>query len=291
MNRWLWTVTVAGAVSAASGCASAGTMQADPAHAGGEAASGPASVTSLTSSNGDFLYTKVLTAPKALELHGINGNVHAVGAASTTAEVRAAKRITHGDPASQRVVVYEYDGGVVVCALVASQPDDDCRPGDDALYAGRHKGGNNDDLSFDFDVRVPSGVPFTVRTMNGNIDAKELQSELRVLTMNGEVAVQTTGHPLLAKTMNGRIFAPLTAAPTVPVQLESKNGPVELHVPAGSDFDLVASTMHGEIVSDFPISTSSSGPGPAQAQGKVGRGGTRVALKTMNGDIVVKRGP
>jgi len=287
MNRWLWTMTMAGSTSMALGCASGETMQAGSAKSGGSAAGAPVSVSSATES-GDFHYEKAIIPPKALEIRGINGNLKVLGTSSGTADVRATKRPGRGDPTSQRVVVTENPGGVVICALYASQPDSDCQPADDANRQSRNNHGN-DDLAIDFEARIPAGVSFTGQTMNGNIEAKELRSGLRVLTMNGDLEVATTGH-LVAKTMNGRIVAPLSSAPTVPVQLETMNGSIELRAPDGASFDLNASTMSGHIASEFPVPAQSGPPGvPESVAAKVGRGGVRVALKTMNGDIAVKR--
>jgi len=80
---------------------------------------------------------------------------------------------------------------VVICALSQGEPDSNCRPGDDSVHSGK---GGHDDARIDFEVRVPAGVPFTARTMNGKIEAKEMRGQVRVLTMNGDVEASTSGH-------------------------------------------------------------------------------------------------
>ncbi len=287
MSQWWSTALGAAALSTilggAAGCAEAG---AEPAHTGGVVVTTEGGGAS-SGSEGDFHYEKALSAPKALEVHGINGSIHALGAASSTAEVRAIRRPEKGT-ISQRVVVNEYDGGVVICALAAGEPDSNCRPGDDSVHSGK-RDGDHDVGSIDFEVRVPAGVPFTARTMNGKIEAKEMRGQVRVLTMNGDVEASTNGH-LVARSMNGRVTGVITGAVGAPVQLDSMNGDVELQVAGGSNFDLSATTMNGKIRSDFPLPASQSEYGPpAPVQAKVGRGGMRVALKTMSCDVVLKR--
>ncbi|WP_394837955.1 DUF4097 domain-containing protein [Pendulispora rubella] len=288
MNRWLWTMTVAGTMSTALACAGGETVTAAPAKAGGAPAGAPVTV---SSASGDFQFEKAIIPPKSLEIKGINGNLKILGTTSGTAEVRGTKRANgKGDLASQRVVATEHSGGVVICTLFANQPDDDCKPGDAGHIGHRGDEGKDDgDLAIDFEVRVPAGVSLNATTMNGNIDAKDLRSSLRVHTMNGNLDVATTGR-LVAKTMNGRIVAPLSSSLTVPVQLETMNGSIELRAPGDASFELSASTMSGHIQSDFPLPAPAGPPGiPESISAKIGRGGARVALKTMNGNINVKR--
>ncbi|WP_394821558.1 DUF4097 family beta strand repeat-containing protein [Pendulispora albinea] len=284
MNRWLWTMTVAATVSTALGCSE--TTPVRPAHAG--SADAPVSLSSGTA-GGDFHYEKAIVPPKSLEIRGVNGNVRALGTPSGTVEVRATKKAERGDPASQRVVVAEHDAGVVICALSANQPDSDCKPADESDYAPRGTNSSGADVKVDFEVRVPAGVPFIARTLNGDIEAKEMRGQVRLLTLNGDVDVSTTGR-LVAKTLNGRIVAPLASGVKVPVQLEAVNGSIELRAPEDASFDLNATTVSGHIASDFAIPAGRAGGGlPETVSAKVGSGGARVALKTVSGDITVKR--
>ena len=53
-----------------------------------------------------------------------------------------------------------------------------------------------------FDVRVPSGVGFVGRTVNGEVNAESLQSDAEAHTVNGSVRLTTSGLAV-ASTVNG----------------------------------------------------------------------------------------
>src|SRR5207248_2739317 len=93
--------------------------------------------------------------------------------------------------------------GVVVCALYPS------RHGESTCdLEGTHQHNDNNDVVVDFDVEVPRGVTFEPHTVNGDIDAQDLEGPVRAATVNGNVEVGTRGDGggrLQATTVNGSI--------------------------------------------------------------------------------------
>src|SRR2546428_4702773 len=113
----------------------------------------------------------------------------------------------------------------------------------------------NNDVRVDFKVRVPAGISFAGRTVNGEISAVSLDGNIESHTVNGSINISTTGYAE-AKTVNGEISARLGNA-NWPDSLDFKtvNGGITLDLPATTSTKVEADTFNGDISSDFPLST------------------------------------
>jgi DUF4097 and DUF4098 domain-containing protein YvlB len=67
------------------------------------------------------------------------------------------------------------------------------------------------------------------------------------------------------------------------------NGRITLILPAQLNTDVRASTVNGEMESDFPM-TVSGRFGPRRWRGTIGTGGRSLNLSTVNGEIRLKKG-
>src|SRR5262249_57401187 len=138
----------------------------------------------------------------ALELKGVNGDISATPSSSGDVEVKASKTAQRSNPNDVRIEVVPGPKGVTICAVYPSVPGKEpnrCAPGDE----GRMNTQNND-TQVHFDVRVPSGVNFVGRTVNGEINAESQQGEVDARTVNGSIRVVTTG-TASATTVNGSV--------------------------------------------------------------------------------------
>jgi len=139
---------------------------------------------------------------------GVNGDIAAEPSAGSDVEVKAVKTGRRSDPAEVKIEVVEHDAGVTICAVYPSRDPgrpNECKPGG----AGRMNV-NNNDVSVDFSVRVPAGVKFIGRTVNGAISASlaSLKKPAEFNTVNGGITLELpakTGAELDARTVNGRI--------------------------------------------------------------------------------------
>jgi hypothetical protein len=235
-----------------------------------------------------FHYAKPVSAPGGVEIRSVGGAISATPADDGVLRIDATKEVEEGGDASEvRVVAVEHDGGVVVCALFREDADDDCTPGDDDDDHDSHHGGSHElHVQTHFTVRVPAGVRFVGRTMSGAISAEDLGGDVRALTMSGAIHARATG-AVEARTMNGAIDATIAAGPG-PFVFESMNGDVSVSVPASMSADVHASTMHGDVESDFPLAEN-SGFGPSEGSGRIGEGGISIEASTMNGDVSIHR--
>jgi DUF4097 and DUF4098 domain-containing protein YvlB len=147
----------------------------------------------------------------------------------------------------------------------------------------------NNDVRVDFKVRVPAGVQFVGRTVNGEISARSLASNVESRTVNGSINISTTGYAQ-AKTVNGQIAATLGNA-NWPGSLEFKtvNGEISVNLPPSLSAELKADTFNGGITSDFPFALSRT-VSTKHLDGTIGSGGRELIIKTLNGSINVRRG-
>jgi hypothetical protein len=236
----------------------------------------------------DFRWRGVVASGRTLEIRGINGRVEASAAAGNEVEVVAVKSARRSNPAEVRVEVVEHAGGVTICAVYpsrdASQPNV-CAPDG----GGGRMSVHNNDVVVDFDVRVPAGVVFHGKTVNGDVEARGLVADVEARTVNGSIHIATRGLAS-AKTVNGSITAELGRGDwTGPLEFNTVNGGIELSLPASLSAEVDAQTLNGEIETDFPL-TVQGRYSRRRLSGTIGGGGRELRLKTVNGSVHIKRG-
>jgi DUF4097 and DUF4098 domain-containing protein YvlB len=164
-----------------------------------------------------------------------------------------------------------------------------CEPGSGT---GRNQsatfGIRNNDVRVDFKVRVPANVGFVGRTINGEITAASLSSNVITHTVNGSIRISTSGYAQ-AKTVNGEIVASLgNASWENAIEFKTVNGDITLDLPASVGTRVTADTFNGQISSDFPMSVLGT-MSRKQINGTIGPGGRELVLKTLNGSIHIRR--
>lgn len=249
-------------------------------------ASSPPGVT--VSEVSSFHYASAVTAPRTLRLAAFNGGITVSPSTDGTIDVHAV--VTDGDPARVRVVTREEAGSVAVCVQFADESPDGCRAsGGDRPASGRkdHQNGPTVDLV----ARVPSGVLLTAGTLNGAIQARGLGGEVHATTLNGDVTV-SAGNVAEATTLNGNVDVSFAAPPAGRVTLGTNNGNVKVCLPRAIDAEIEASTVHGEITATFPMSiaTTPGGWGPKNGQARLGKGGPRIQIRSINGNVEIRGG-
>jgi hypothetical protein len=221
-------------------------------------------------------------APGAVvEVQGVNGGITASGTSDGSVDVTAAKRAVRSDPDQVKIEVVEHAGGVTICAVYPGTVGD--RPCHGSF---RQKGDN--DVKVDFDVKVPAGVRFVGRTVNGDVTASGLRADAEARTVNGNIELDTTS-AARANTVNGRIAARFGRADwNGALKLATVNGRIEVTLPAASSAEVKASTVSGRIESDFPLAVRGEF-GPRSATGTLGGGGRSLELRAVNGSIALRK--
>jgi len=237
-------------------------------------------------SSDQFNWRGRVAAGRTIEIKGINGDVRAEPSTAGEVEVAATKSGRRSDPKEVEIRVVEHEGGVTICAVYpsadASRPND-CQPGADG-----HSSTRNNDVNVDFTIRVPQGVRFSGRTVNGNVETGALTGDADVKTVNGSIKVSSAGIAR-AKTVNGSITASLGRADWKDaLEFKTVNGGITLDLPPDTNTEVSAETLNGGIHTDFPL-TILGRVSRRVLNGTIGSGGRELHLKTVNGDIRLQR--
>jgi hypothetical protein len=255
----------------------------------------------------DFRWAGDVARGRSIEIKGVNGGVKAELTSGNQVEVVATRTARRSDPNSVSVQVVQEDGNVTICAVYPT-PDrsfrrnrsrnsfgnrdnrdngpNECRPGD----SGRMNV-NDNDVRVDFTVKVPAGVRFLGKTVNGSITATGLRSDIDVETVNGKIALETTGIGS-ASTVNGSIDASIGAsAGTEPIEFGTVNGSINLQLPKDLNANLRADMLNGGFESDFPLTVQSFRSRNRHIVGTIGQGGRDLDLHTVNGRIRLQSAP
>jgi hypothetical protein len=229
----------------------------------------------------DFEWNGRVATGQTIEIHGVNGAVHAEWTSGDEVEVRADKHARRSDPDEVRIEVMKHEGGVTICAVYPSPPG---KPANECTPQGSHSHTQNNDVVVDFTVRVPSGVRFVAETVNGEVEARSLRGDVEARSVNGSVRVSTTGEAQ-ATTVNGSIYATLgDTRGREPLEFETVNGSITVRLPENTGADLRAETVNGDINTDFPILVTRK-ISQRRVSGTIGGGGRSLKLSTVNGSI------
>ena len=234
----------------------------------------------------DFVWHGQLGTGRTLEVMGVNGAIEATGG-SGGAEVRAIKTARRSDPADVEIKVIEHADGVTICAVYPTPRDarraNECRPG-----GGGQMNTRDNDVQVRFVVRVPAGVRFAARTVNGGIEARRLEADTEAQTVNGSIKVETSGRAE-AQTVNGSIEASMGRADwSGKNEFRTVNGGIHLDLPADLSTEVSAKTVNGDIDTDFPL-TVKGRFSRRSLSGTIGGGGRELELETVNGGIRLSR--
>ena len=235
----------------------------------------------------DFNWRGHLAPGKRLEVKGVNGDVRAVAATGAEVVVTAAKHARRSDPDDVKIEVIEHEGGVTICAVYPTprraRKENTCEVGD-----SWHSSTEDNDVTVDFEVRIPAGVAFGGQTVNGEMSATGLKADVKASTVNGSVRVTTTGLAE-ASTVNGSVYVEMGRADwTDELEFSTVNGGVTLVLPAQLNTEIRASTVNGDLVTDYPM-TITGRFGQRRMRGTIGSGGRSLSLSTVNGEIKLRK--
>lgn len=216
-----------------------------------------------------------IPAGQSIEINGVYGSIRAEPATGDRAEVMAFAAGRQLDPSEVQVEMLQRADGVVFRAHY---------PGLGVDESGLASAG----VRVDFRVRVPKGVRFIGRTVNGSVEALSLRSDAAAYTVNGDVRMSTAGEAH-AETVNGSIRASLGRNWSKrALQFSTVNGGITLEMPSRVNAIIHAKTLHGGISTDFSVPVQSRLAGRT-ASGALGKGGPEVKVNTVNGNIQLRR--
>lgn len=223
-----------------------------------------------------------------IRVRNLNGTISVEPTSSNMVEVTATKRWRRGDPESVRFTVDKFgpeDQSVIICAVWGSRTE--C---DESGYESRgDRATRNNDVSVEFRVLVPRGIRVGVWTVNGGISVDGATAEVRAGSVNGSVDAVTSGGPVNASSVNGSVRARIGRFTSdEDMSFSTVNGSVIAEFTGDIDADVELSTVNGRFHTDFPV-TVSGRINPRHLRAQIGRGGPRVKLSTVNGNVELRQ--
>jgi DUF4097 and DUF4098 domain-containing protein YvlB len=111
---------------------------------------------------------------------------------------------------------------------------------------------------------------------------------VRADSVNGSVRVSTKQWAELSS-VNGSLEARMGSADwTGTLKISTVNGSIDLKMPSELHADVRFSSVNGHLDTDYPLSVSGS-IGDHRVEGRVGNGGRKLVLDTVNGNVRLKR--
>ena len=223
-----------------------------------------------------------------IRVRNLNGDVRVHASTSDKVEISATKSWRRGDPKDVRIEMRKSsDGSILVCALWAANAT--CsETGYDSHDDNRTRRRDND-VSVSFDVRVPRGVRVGAWSVNGGVSVEGVTSEVRAATVNGGVDATSTGGPVQASTVNGSVHATMGRLEgNQDLTYSTVNGSIVAEFTGDMDADVELTTVNGRFQTDWPV-TITGRIDPRHLHATLGRGGRRIRLSTVNGNVELKK--
>jgi hypothetical protein len=240
----------------------------------------------LPSFAADWSWKEKVAAGGVVEIRNVNGAISAEAGSGPDVEVTVAKKARRGNPDDLKIEVVRHGKGVTICAVYptpeGSSPNT-CEPG-----GGRMNVPNGFEVTAAFTVKLPAGLRFEGRTVNGGITATALGGDVDLATVNGSIESSASGQ-VRAKTVNGSVTARMGRTSwTGELELQTVNGSVTVELPASASTEVKGATVNGSIESDFGLQVTGRW-GPKKVSGTIGSGGRMLNLRSVNGSIQLRR--
>ncbi|GAB3295897.1 hypothetical protein GCM10027348_17870 [Hymenobacter tenuis] len=157
----------------------------------------------------------------------------------------------------------------------------------------------------DFVIKVPRQFSLQIGTVNdGNISVQNVTGELEISNVNGSVRLEDVAGSAVVNTVNGDIFTSFKDITSgVPMAFSSVNGKIDVSFPSRAKANLKLKSDRGEIYSDFDMAVDNSAPKVTRTSkdgtyrvsqdswtsGKINGGGPEFMMKTLNGNIYIRK--
>jgi len=147
-------------------------------------------------------------------------------------------------------------------------------------------------------IRVPrnASVQYKQAGWNGSGDlvVRDVSGDLEVSMTSGDISLRNVAGPVVANTVSGDIqvrFAPMRQGPS---SITTVSGDVDVTMPANTKATLKLRSISGEVYTDFDMTLANAQNnmqhiGGQVVDGSINGGGNSLSLKTVSGDIFVRK--
>lgn len=234
-----------------------------------------------------FTWSGKIAEGRWIMVRNLNGPIEVRPGTTDRVEVTATRRTMRGDPNFVRFEVHKFgasDQDVLICALWGENSV--CN---EDGYRTRGTRSRDHNVSVSFQVRVPRGVKVASHSVNGEVRVEGVASEVDASSVNGSVFVSTLSGPVAANTVNGSVRASMGKFDLQSdLRFSSVNGSVVAEFAEDIDANVDLSTVNGRFLSDFPV-TISGRIDPRRLRATIGKGGPRIRLSTVNGNVELRK--
>jgi len=161
------------------------------------------------------------------------------------------------------------------------------------------------DQDLSLSIKVPQRFSLKLNTVNhGDIIVENVEGELEVSNVNGSIQLNQIAGSAVANTINGNLTATFrSVTPNTPMAFSTLNGKVDVSFPANLKASVKLKTDRGDLFTDFDLAATKSAPPRAEktkggatrvsldnyTTGTINGGGPEILLKTMHGNIYLRR--
>ena len=235
-----------------------------------------------------FTWSGRIPQGRWIMVRNLNGPIEVSATSGDRVEVTATRRTSRGDPNYVRFEVQKFGASeedVLICALWGNEAT--CN--EDGYRSRGDRGSRTHSVNVSFRVRVPRGVRVAAYGVNGEVRVEGVNSEVDAGSVNGSVFVATHGGPVSASTVNGSVRASMGRFDLKSdLRFSSVNGTVIAEFAEDLDADVDLSTVNGRFLTDFPV-TISGRIDPRHLRASIGKGGPRIKLSTVNGNVELRK--
>ncbi|MGA9573077.1 MAG: hypothetical protein WBS20_03920 [Lysobacterales bacterium] len=179
-----------------------------------------------------------------------------------------------------------------------------------ALYVGNRErnwhGRNNCrdcQVDYTFDVIVPADTQLDVGTVNdGRVDIAGISGHISASNVNGPISVTGLSNCVEMNSVNGEVSLGFAISPVENCSIETINGDITLNLPENSGLDIAMDLFNGRMLTQLPVGalalpatvehTETAGRHQYRIEQpagvRIGAGGPRFTIHSMNGDIRIQ---
>lgn len=162
-------------------------------------------------------------------------------------------------------------------------------------------------MKVNLSIKVPHKASLKLKTINdGDIYVENVSGNHEVSNINGEIKMKNVAGSVVANTINENIIINFTSiTPNTPMAFTTLNGNVDVTFPANLKANVKLKSDMGEVLTDFDIDvdktavkikqTADKEKGLYKIQkdewtyGKINGGGSEIMMKTMHGDVLIRK--
>jgi hypothetical protein len=155
-------------------------------------------------------------------------------------------------------------------------------------------------------IKIPQGSTKIVlgTVQDGDIEVKDVSGEIELSNVNGSISATGISGSVVANTVNGEIIVKFKSIdPKAPMAFTSVNGKIDVLFPADIKANVKLKSDRGEMFSDFDIAVDKTQPKVEKSTeehyysvkiedwvyGKINGGGPEMMMKTMLGNIYIRK--